>query len=290
MSLWQKKGFRIMIRILVDSSADFEMHEIKELKMDFIPISVTLGEENYKDGVDLNKDKLYEMLAGTELFPKTAQPSPADFVEIFEEVKNSGDELIYLSLSSGLSGTYQSAMLAKSMVEYDGIYLVDSLTATHVIRILAEYAVRLREEGLACKDIVAKLESVKSRCKVIAGLDTLEFLCRGGRVSRAAAAIGELANLKPIISVSEEGKIKVIGKCVGRLKATSFLIKQLEDMGVDTAFPLYTIYTYGTENVEKLEEKLAKANVNVAGRQQIGATVGAHVGPGAFGMVFVEKA
>ena len=278
-----------MIRILVDSSADFEMNEIKEMNMEFVPISVTLGDDNYRDGIDLDKDKLYEMLAGTELFPKTAQPSPADFVEVFEEAKEHGDELIYISLSSGLSGTYQSATISKNMVEYDGIYLIDSLAATHTIRIMAEYAVKLRDQGLSAKEIVAKIESVKSRCRVIAGVDTLEFLCRGGRVSRAAAAIGELANLKPIITVSEQGTIKVIGKCVGRLKATSFLLKQLDEVGVDTEFPLYTIYTYGTENVEKLEEKLAKANVKVDGRQQIGATIGAHVGPGAFGFVFVEK-
>ena len=278
-----------MIRILVDSSADFEMNEIKEMNMAFVPISVTLGDDNYRDGIDLDKDKLYEMLAGTELFPKTAQPSPADFVEVFEEAKDHGDELIYISLSSGLSGTYQSATIAKNMVEYDGIYLVDSLSATHTIRLMAEYAVKLREQGLTAKEIVANIERIKDRCRVIAGVDTLEYLCRGGRVSRAAAAIGELANLKPIITVSEEGTIKVIGKCVGRLKATSFLLKQLDEVGVDTDYPFYTIYTYGTENVEKLEEKLAKAGVNVDGRQQIGATIGAHVGPGAFGMVFVQK-
>ena len=278
-----------MIRLLVDSSADLEMNEIQAMNLDFVSISVTLGEENFKDGIDLNKDKLYEMLEGTELFPKTAQPSPADFVEVFEDVKEKGDEMICFSLSSGLSGTFQSATIAKNMAEYDGIHLIDSLSATHVIRLMVEYAVRLREQGMTVEEIVDKVENMKSRCKVVAAVDTLEYLCRGGRLSRAAAAIGELANLKPIITLAEEGTIKVMGKCVGRLKATSFILKQLEEMGIDTEYPLYTIYSYGTENVGKLEEKLAKADAKVAGRQQIGATIGAHVGPGAFGIVFVEK-
>lgn len=278
-----------MVRVLVDSSADFEMNEIQAMNLDFVSISVTLGEENFKDGIDLNKDRLYEMLEGTELFPKTAQPSPADFVEIFEDVKEKGDEMIYFALSSGLSGTYQSATIAKNMVEYDNIHLIDTLSATHVIRLMAEYAIRFRDQGMTAEEIVEKVESMKSRCRVVAAVDTLEYLCRGGRLSRAAATVGELANLKPIIAVSEEGTMKVLGKCIGRLKATSYLLKQLEEMGIDTEYPVYTIYSYGTENVEKLEEKLAKADVKVAGRQQIGATIGAHVGPGAFGIVFVEK-
>ena len=278
-----------MIKILVDSSSDFDLAELNDKNVEFVPISITLEENNYKDGIDLNKDRLYEMLAGTELFPKTAQPSPADFVEIFEKAKECGDEMICILLSSGLSGTYQSAMLAKSMVDYEGIYVIDSLSATHPIRLMVTYAMRLRDQGMSGKEIVEKVESIKSRCKVIAAVDTLEYLCRGGRLSRASAAIGELANLKPIITLVEDGTLKVLGKCLGRLKATSFLLKQLEEVGYDPEFPVYSIYSYGTENVEKLEEKLAKADVKVACRHQIGATIGAHVGPGAFGIVFVEK-
>ena len=276
-----------MIRILVDSSADFELCELKH--MDFVPLTVSLNETDYKDAIDLNKNQLYEMLSGTELFPKTSQPSPAVFAEIFEDVKEKGDEIICFSISSALSGTYQSAVLAKNMVDYDKIYLIDTLSATVGIRLMAEYAFRLRDEGLSGAQIAEKIEHMKSRCKIIAGVDTLEFLCRGGRVSRTAAAIGELANLKPMLTVSTDGKVEVIEKCLGRVKAISFILKQLKDTEIDSDFPIYTLYSYGTENLEKLEDKLKNTGYALDGRQQIGATIGAHVGPGAFGVAFVEK-
>lgn len=278
-----------MIRILVDSSSDFELNELAKWNMDFVPLTITLGENNYQDGIDLNKDQLYEMLSSDDIFPKTAQPSPASFAEIFEDAKEKGDEVICILLSSNLSGTCQSATIAKNMVDYDKIYIIDSLSATHAIRLMVEYAVRLRDEGLSCEEIVAQVEAMKSRCKIIAGVDTLEFLCRGGRLSRTAATIGEIANLKPMITVSEEGSVKIIGKCLGRLKATSFIMKQLEEKMIDTDYSVYTLYTDGTENVEKLEEKLEKAGYKISGRLQVGATIGAHVGPGAFGVIFVEK-
>lgn len=278
-----------MIRILVDSSSDFELNELAKWNMDFVPLTITLGENNYQDGIDLNKDQLYEMLSSDDIFPKTAQPSPESFAEIFEDAKEKGDEVICILLSSNLSGTCQSATIAKNMVDYDKIYIIDSLSATHAIRLMVEYAVRLRDEGLSCEEIVAQVEAMKSRCKIIAGVDTLEFLCRGGRLSRTAATIGEIANLKPMITVSEEGSVKIIGKCLGRLKATSFIMKQLEEKMIDTDYSVYTLYTDGTENVEKLEEKLEKAGYKISGRLQVGATIGAHVGPGAFGVIFVEK-
>lgn len=278
-----------MIRILVDSSSDFELDELTKWNMNFVPLTVTLGENNYQDGIDLNKNQLYEMLADSDIFPKTAQPSPASFAEIFEDAKEKGDEIICILLSSSLSGTCQSATIAKDMVDYDKVYIIDSLSATHAIRLMVECAVRLRDKGLSCEEIVAQVEAMKSRCKIIAGVDTLEYLCRGGRLSRAAAAIGEIANLKPMITLEEDGSIKVIGKCLGRLKATGFIMKQLEEKTIDTDYSVYTLYTYGTENVEKLEEKLDKADYKIADRLQVGATIGAHVGPGAFGIVFVEK-
>ena len=276
-----------MIRILVDSSADYELPELKD--MEFIPITVTLDEKDYRDGLDLNKNQLYEMLDGTDLFPKTAQPSPAEFADIFEDVKEKGDELICFLLSSALSGTYQSAALAKTIAGYDKIYLIDTLNATHGIRLMVEYAQKLIAEGISATEIVEKVEELKPRIRIMAGVDTLEFLCRGGRLSRTVATIGELANLKPVVALSPEGKVEMIGKALGRVKAIGFLMKQLENVDIDPDFPLYTLYSYGTENTEKLEEKIQKAGYSVKSRLQIGATIGAHVGSGAFGFTFVAK-
>lgn len=278
-----------MIRIVVDSSADFCAEELKERGIELVPLNVTLAGETYQDGVNLNKNQFYEILTGQEDFPKTSQPSPEDFLNLFEDAKEKEDDVICLLLSSSLSGTCQTAHLAKNMAEYDRIYIVDSLSATIGIRLLADHANKLRQENVPAAEIASQLEELKSRIRIFAGVDTLEFLCRGGRVSRASAAIGELANIKPIVSVSEEGKVVVLGKCLGKNKALRFLMDKLADNPVDENFPLYSIYTYRTENTEKLEEKLTKAGISYTSRQQIGASIGAHVGPGAFGVIYIAK-
>ena len=278
-----------MIRILVDSSADFSAEEAKAHNMELVPINITFGDKNFRDGIDITKDEFYEMLTTSGIFPMTAQPSPQDFLDVFEDVKEKGDQLVYISLSSGLSGTFQSATLAKNMVEYDDIYLVDSLSATRAIRLMAEYACKLREEGKDAAFIAEELEAFRSRVVIYAAVDTLEYLHKGGRLSKAAAAVGELANLKPIINVTKEGTMAVPAKALGRNKALSTLVKMVTEKEIDTTFPIYSVYAVGEENTQKLEEKLGKEGVRVTKRLQIGSTIGCHVGPGAFGVIFVTK-
>ena len=278
-----------MIRILIDSSADYSAQEAKEYNLELVPINITLNGKNYLDGIDITKDEFYELLTSTEEFPKTAQPSPQDYVDIFEDAKEKGDSIVYLSLSSALSGTFQSATLAKSMVEYDEIYLVDTLSATRAIRIMAEYACKLREEGDDAATIATKLDEFKSRVIIYSALDTLEYLSKGGRLSKTAAAVGELANLKPIINVTKEGTMAVPAKALGRNKAISTLVKMVTEHEIDTTFPIYSLYAVGEENTEKLEQKLAKEGIRVTKRLQVGSTIGCHIGPGAYGVIFVTK-
>lgn len=278
-----------MIRILVDSAADFSAEEAKARNMELVPINITFNDKNYLDGIDITKDEFYELLTISETFPMTAQPSPQDFLDVFEDVKEKGDQLVYISLSSALSGTFQSATLAKSMAEYDEIYLVDSLSATRAIRLMAEYACKLREEGKDAATIAEALETFRSRVVILAAVDTLEYLYKGGRLSKAAAAVGELANLKPIVTVTKEGTMAVPAKALGRNKALSTLVKMVTEKEIDTTFPIYSVYAVGEENTEKLEQKLGKEGVRVTKRLQIGSTIGCHVGPGAFGVIFVTK-
>lgn len=278
-----------MIRILVDSSSDYTMEEINEKGFHFVPLMVSLGGKYYKDGIELKPDAFYELLISTGDFPKTSQPSPQDFATIFEDIKEKGDEIICILLSSALSGTCQSAHLAKDMVDYDGIYIIDSLAATVMIKFMGDYAAKLINEGLSATEIVAKLEAMKGKIKVAAALDTLEYLCKGGRLSRASATIGEIANLKPIITVTPEGKVAVIGKCLGKNKALNYIMKYLENNERDMNFPLYSLYSYGTENTEKLEERLQKEGYTYNARVQLGSTIGAHIGPGAFAILYVAK-
>lgn len=278
-----------MIRVLVDSSSDYMQAEAQKNNLEFVPLTVMINDVTYKSGVELTHDEFYEKLIDGKEFPKTAQPSPQDFLTIFEDAKEKGDDVICILLSSALSGTCQSAHLAKNMADYDNIYIIDSLSAIAGMRIMAEYAVKLSSEGMPASEIAEKIEAIKSKVKIIAGVDTLEYLCRGGRLSRTAATIGELANLKPILTVKPEGVLEVLGKTLGRVKAINYILNQLENSTVDTEFPMYSVYTYGTENVEKLENKLSKEGYRIDNRCQIGASIGAHVGPGAFGVVFVEK-
>lgn len=278
-----------MIRILVDSASDYLLEEAQKENLEFVPLTVMLNEVTYKSGIELKHDEFYEKLMAGKEFPKTAQPSPQDFLNIFEDAKEKGDDVICILLSSALSGTYQSANLAKNIAEYDRIFIIDSLSAVAAIRIMVGYAAKLAAQGLPAEEIVEKVEAIKSKVRIFAAVDTLEYLARGGRLSRTAAAIGELANLKPIITLAPEGNLDVLGKTLGRVKAINYIMNQLESRTVDTDFPMYSVYTYGIENVEKLEKKLEKEGYHIDGQFQIGATIGAHVGPGAFGVIFVEK-
>ena len=277
-----------MIKFLVDTSSDYTIDEVKAKGMRLAPLHITLGEKDYRDGYDLTKDAFYELLTSNEEFPKTSQPTPQDFVDIFEEAQEAGDELICILLSSRLSGTFQSATLAKNIVEYDNIHLIDSLGATHMIRIMADYGQELAAAGKSAAEIVAELDEMKSKIKVLAVVDTLEYLCKGGRVNKATAAIGEVAKVKPMITVAE-GQVAVIGKSLGKNKAIGNLLKALEECEVDDRFPIYSVSTLGTDNCEVFEKRLTDAGYNFKERLQIGATIGTHVGPGVFGMIFVQK-
>ncbi len=279
-----------MIRILVDASSDYCQEEIREKGLLFVPIQIELAGKEYLDGVDLDRDSFYKILQETGEFPLTSQPSPQVFLDIFREVKAAGDEVVCILLSSHLSGTFQSACLAAQMAEYEEhIFIVDSRAATYNIKIMADYALELVRDGFSAAQIAEKLESFKSRVHVTAMIDTLEYLRRGGRIGKTAAAIGEVARIKPVIIVTPEGEIGVIGKALGKNKAINAILKWIEEHPVDKSFPVYSIYSYGTENSEVFEEKLLKEGIRFNERLQIGATIGTHIGPGAFGLVYVEK-
>lgn len=275
-----------MIKLMVDSAADCLKEDGYDL---LVPLTVHIGGKDCKDGVDLTADKFYELLTTTEEFPKTSQPSPEDFARHFEQAKADGDQVICFTLSSALSGTYQSAVIAKNMVDYDGIYIIDTLTATHMIAVLARHAAGLVKKGVPAPQIVEECEALKSRVKVLAGVDTLEYLYKGGRLSRTSATVGKIAGIKPIITVTEDGKVSAGSKAVGVARAMQTILDKLLGYDLDVRFPMYTLYTYGTENLEKFEEKLTAAGYRTDGRRQVGSTIGAHVGPDVYGVVFVTK-
>lgn len=276
-----------MIKIMVDSSSDCTKEDgIFDI---CIPMTVSIGGKDYLAGVDLSADEFYGLLTSSKEFPKTSQPSPEAFAEEFERIKADGDEVICLTLSSALSGTYQSAMIAKSMVDYEGIYIVDTLGVTHMISILARFAKEQIEAGVPAAQIAQQCEALKGKVKVLAGLDTLEYLYKGGRLSRASATVGEIAGIKPIITLTPEGTVNAGSKAIGIPRAIQTILTKLKSAELDERFPLYTLCTCGTENLEILEKKLAAAGFESSGRLQVGPTIGAHAGPGVYGVLFVTK-
>ncbi len=278
-----------MTRFCVDSTADFTLEEVLSRNMALVPLTVNFGEESYLDTVELDKESFYERLIHGDILPKTSLAAPGQFLEVFEEVKAAGDELICITVSGAVSGTHQSALTAKDMVDYEGIYVIDSCSTSAAIRLLVDYGDWLLKCGCSAKETAAKLEELKGRVKVVAALDTLDYLQKGGRLSKAAAAIGSLASIKPIVTFDEGGNIAIAQKCLGRGKALQWLLCHMKKQELDPSFPLYSLYTYGTENCEKLEASLQKEGYSMASRQRVNGVIGTHVGPEVYGIVYVTK-
>lgn len=275
-----------MIRFLVDSASDCKKED--GLYDYLISMTVRIHEKDYLAGVDLSNELFYDLLESTKDFPQTSQPSPQNFLEHYEKVKEANDELICFCISSNLSGTYQSAVMAKELAEYDKIYVIDTLGATHMIGILVEYAAKLRGEGCTALQIVEKVEALIPRIKLLAGVDTLEYLRRGGRIGGAAAFVGSMAQIKPILTVAN-GVVEVQGKAIGKSRAMQQIVDKVCELEVDPAFGVWSLYSGDGENCAQLEKRLADAGIAVSKRGQIGPTIGAHTGPGVYGVIFITK-
>ena len=275
-----------MIKILVDSTADCAKSSFVDA---VIPVEIFIDGKNYIDGIDIDADTFYQLLVKSSEFPKTSQPSPERFMTVFSAAKEAGDEVLCLILSSALSGTFQSACIAKETVGYDGIYIIDTKTTSHGISLLASHAAKRVKEGASLSEIATECEALKARIRIFAGLDTLEYLCRGGRLSKTAATIGELARIKPAITITEEGTVSMIAKSLGKVGAMQQLIKQIKNNPPDPAFPMSMLYTYGEENCIQLENMLAEKGYQISGHLQVGAGIGAHTGPGVFGVLYIAE-
>lgn len=280
------------IRIFTDSGADLEAREYDQLQVGLVPLSITVDQRTYSANQTFNKADFFEMLQKAEIFPTTSQPSPGDFDAVFSSARENGDELLYIALSSALSGTYQTANTVKALGEYENVYIVDSLSATLGQKLLVLQAAKLRDMGYSAKDIAAELEALKGRVRIFAGVDTLEYLYKGGRLSRASASIGTLARIKPVITVTQEGIVHVVGKGMGRGKAISIINGLVEKNPPDWTYPVLGIYSGGTENLSDLREKAQKIGVTIPDDQcfELGPVIGAHVGPGVYGFIYIAQA
>ena len=278
-----------MVRIITDSAADLEPKEYEALGITCIPLKVMFGEKEYEENVNLSKDLFYELLASGE-YPKTSQAAPKVLMDLFEDAKAAGDEAIYFSISSGISGTYQTACATREMVDCHDCYVVDTRNATGGQRMLLEYAVRLRDAGRSAKEIIAGVESIRDKIVLYACMDTLEYLYRGGRISHTVYKLGTLAQVKPIIRVTEEGTIEVPAKAMGMRKGMDFLCRRVETQAPSTDHNFYAMYTGDRSNGVILAEKFRALGYAIPDEKMmnVGAAIGSHVGPNACGMVYVK--
>ena len=280
-----------MVRIITDSAADFEPAELEKLNITCIPLNVRFGEEDYQENINLSKAKFYELLLFSSELPKTSQPSPQILLDLFEAAKEAGDEAVYITISSGISGTYQTACMTRDMSEYDGAYVLDSRNATGGQRQLVEYACKLRDQGCTAAEIVEQVGALRDRVVLYACIDTLEYLYKGGRISQTAYTLGSLAQIKPIIRVDEQGGIAVPSKAMGMRKGMDLLCKRVQAQIPDPEFPLYVMFTNNRSVAETLASRLRPLGYEIPDGHIIGvgAAIGAHVGPDACGIVYIEK-
>lgn len=278
------------IRIITDSAADLPRPCRPEVTV--LPMAVTFGEEQFLDGVDLTHRQFYEKLIEGDALPTTSQINPAQFEEAFRQAVDAGESVVAILLSSKLSGTCQSARIAAE--EFPGhVFVVDSENATIGEQILVERALELLDQGLEAAAIAARLEEEKKDIRLVALLDTLEYLKRGGRISPSVALVGGLLSIKPVVAV-ENGEVVVLGKARGSKNGNNLLVQEIEKTnGVDFARPYRLAYAGLDDGL--LQKYIADSASLWAGQAEtlpvgtVGGTIGTHVGPGAVAVAFFRR-
>ena len=274
------------VNLIIDSTTDLNP-QLRE-QFTVVPLTVHFGDQEYIDGVTISHRQFYEKLVESDVLPSTSQATPAAFADVFEEVARRGETAVVLTLASQLSGTYQSAMIAAS--DYPGrIFVVDGTSVAIGTGILAELALRLREQGLTAEEIAGRLEEEKEKIHVVALLDTLEYLKRGGRISATVAFAGGLLSIKPVIAV-KDGVIQMLGKARGSRQGNNLLVQQIEKAGgVDFDKPVLlgfsglsdALLTKYIEDSRDLWENGTESLVTTS--------IGTHAGPGAIAVAFFRK-
>lgn len=280
------------VKLVIDSASDISRKEAEELGIHMISMPVLFGDKTYMDGVDLCGRDFFEKLVESDALPTTSQINMFQFEECFSELTSDGSDVVAVTLSSRLSGTYAGAVSAAG--SFPGkVFVVDSLNASIGERILIQYAVRLLRAGETAEELVDNLEKAKKKIRLMALLDTLEYLQKGGRISTAVAMSGTLLQIKPVISIMD-GEVKMIGKAMGSKKGNNLLRQLIEKSGgINFQMPYAAAYS-GMD--DSLLQKYIKDSASLWEDELdhvpsycIGSTIGTHVGPGAIAVAFFEK-
>lgn len=275
------------VNIIVDSTADIT-EDVKE-RLTVVPLTLRFGDEEYIEGVTIQKKEFYQKLIESDVLPKTSQAVPADFSDIFEKIAAAGESAVVITLSSKLSGTWQSAMIAAREYE-DSVYVVDSKNVAIGTAILAKLALRLVDEGMGAREIAERLEKEREKICLIAMLDTLEYLKKGGRISAAAAFAGGVLSIKPVVCI-RDGEIVILGKARGSKQGNNLLVSEIRKTGgIDFTKPILLGYTGLDDTLlqKYIEDSKALWEEGISSLEttMIGSVIGTHAGPGAVAVAF----
>lgn len=277
------------VKLISDSACDISQMEAEKLHITILPMKTVIDGVEYLDGVTITPQEFYEKLENCKALPTTSQLSPAEFEDAFRNAVEDGDEVVVITIAEKLSGTFQSASIAAADFQ-EKVWVVDSESVTIGQRVLIEYAVGLRDKGLGGREIAEELNRIKSRICLLARVDTLEYLVRGGRLSRGAGFAGAMLHIKPVLSV-EDGEVKVIGKARGSKQSDNMLTEFIQKKGgVDFKLPVMLAYS-GTDDallkgyVENSRE-LFEGHRDSLPMTMIGSTISTHAGPGAIAVAF----
>lgn len=270
-----------MLKIITDSSAEFTKQEAEALGIGIVPLTIVFNGEAYLEGENLSKDEFYARLVNGE-FPHSSQPSETQFSEAFAETK--GEETLAILISSRLSGTVNTAELAKRDGNFTKVHIYDSLCTTAMMRILVETAIRNRDKS--AEEVIAILDELRPRIRLYACLDTLEYLYKGGRIKKSIAVVGGLLGIKPLIRIPPEGVVEMAGKARGQKRALRALAEYYRAAKTDPDYPVYFLQS---DSEEPPREVMKETGLESANLFPITCAVGSHIGPNAAGIVFVEE-
>ncbi len=277
------------LRIITDTASDITKDKAEELGVTVIPISIKFGEEEMPMGSEEDFHRFFRRLAVEKELPTTSQPSPELYLREYEEAREKGEDVLVLTLSSGLSGTINAAALAKEMCGYERIFIVDTRQAIITQRMLVEYAVREREKGTKIESIVEGILEVRDRMVVCGVLDTLTYLRKGGRIPPTFDVIGNVLKIKPVIEL-KDGILVKLGIARGGRKGKEYLYHEYEAFEIDQDWPVITGYTYDRESGEKFQkETQERYHLEECPLWPVGGVIGTHVGENCIALAFVRK-
>ena len=286
-----------MIRIITDSASDITIEEAKELGVEVVPLHVIFGNDVFMDGVDIRQDELYKRLKECDELPKTSQTNPGGFVEVFEKYIKQGDEIVGIFISSKLSGTYQSSIIASDMIEDGKIHIIDSLNASMGLAVLVREAVKMRDKGKSVDEIKVEIENLIPRVKLIAVVDTLKYLKKGGRITPAAAALGTILRLKPVLQIQGE-KLDAYSKArtykIAKNTMLDAIAKDIEERfdGKSSPEDIYIAIAH-TDNLAAAEEFRDEVKAIYPEHDiyidHLSLSVACHIGPGALAIAASKK-